>query len=82
MARSALAEPKINTNPTQPARRRAPAVLDTCPSPGQREARAPGWRETPASPSATPRGMECGIRTRLTQGAGRATRTAPTTPRR
>jgi len=39
MARSALAEAKINTNPTQPARSRAPAVPDTCPSPGQREAR-------------------------------------------
>ena len=42
--RGGIAE--INTNPTQPARSLAPAAPDTCPSPGQREAR-PGWRETP-----------------------------------
>ena len=76
MARSALAEAKINTNPTQPARSRAPAVPDTCPSLGQREARpgvAGGARESVRDAARVVVEMECGIRTRLTQGAGRAT---------
>jgi hypothetical protein len=47
MARSALAEAKINTNPTQTARSRAPAVPDTCRSPGQREA-GPGVAGMPS----------------------------------
>jgi hypothetical protein len=64
MARSALAEAKINTNPTQPARSRAPAVPDTCPSPGQREARpgvAGGARESVRVTARVVVEMECGI---------------------